>query len=486
VAKTAAEITGDAIAALLSATSQVSNLNPGSLVRSLLDAVGAEGARLDAEGVSLASAAQLNAGYGIWGVTPAPAVASVYLLTFSNASSAAQTLSAGTLAQVPSSTLQWATDSALTVPAASGGTPGSAQVTATCQTAGSGTNVPAGTITQLVSPVAGVTVTNASGQAITPGADAETQTQTQARLSNKQNSLHRGDSAAVEVGALTAYVTDAAGNITERVTAALGLDYTPTPGKGVVYIWGSSGSPSSALLSQTQQVVNGYTDAAGAHIGYKAMGVPTAVYAALGDAVNVAAAVLPVPGYTLAMVTGPVTTTIQGFFAALDIGQGLSVSALLRAILRTPGVQDATVSAPAASLPATPSVGNPSTAPTLTATSPSPATALAAGTYDVAYTWTNIWGETEASATASVALTAGQAIQVAALALPFGAAGVNYYLSTAAGSSTLGLDASGSGAETTLTALPASGAASPPSANTATIPGNLYVPGTITLAQLVP
>lgn len=117
----------------------------------------------------------------------------------------------------------------------------------------------------------------------------------------------------------------------------------------------------------------------------------------------------------------------------------------------------------------------PSVAPVLTAETPSSATALAAGTYTVGYTWTTADGGTPLSPTASVTLTAGQAIQVSALTLPNvgqtppspNATGIHYYLSEAAGSTTLLYVASGTGASVTLTALPASGAQAPPTVNTA-------------------
>ncbi len=107
--------------------------------------------------------------------------------------------------------------------------------------------------------------------------------------------------------------------------------------------------------------------------------------------------------------------------------------------------------------------GRPTTAPaatTLTGT-----TGLAAGSYEVAYTIVTPQGETEASPVATVTLTAaGGEIQVPPVAVPSGDT-VNYYMSTAAGSTTLGLAASGSGSTTvTLTALPAPTAAAPPTA----------------------
>lgn len=120
-------------------------------------------------------------------------------------------------------------------------------------------------------------------------------------------------------------------------------------------------------------------------------------------------------------------------------------------------------------------VPTPSVAPTLTAGSPSPATALASGTYTVGYTWTTAAGETPLSPTASITISAGQAINVAGLMLPSvtgsppspNATGINYYLSTAPGASTLGYVLSGTGDAVGVTALPASGAAGPPTVNTA-------------------
>lgn len=117
-------------------------------------------------------------------------------------------------------------------------------------------------------------------------------------------------------------------------------------------------------------------------------------------------------------------------------------------------------------------------APGLTAISPSTATSLSAGTYTVGITWITANGETPLSPTNTVTVTAGQAITVSALTLPNitqnqpNAAGVNYYLS-AAGSTTVLYAGTQSPSETTavpaftLTALPASGAAAPPTANTA-------------------
>lgn len=113
-------------------------------------------------------------------------------------------------------------------------------------------------------------------------------------------------------------------------------------------------------------------------------------------------------------------------------------------------------------------VANPGNQPVLTAISGS--TGLLTGTFTVGYTFISgpSGGETLMSPTQTVAITAGQQIQVSAITLPANATAVNYYLSIAANNSTVKFDLQGSGAQINLTALPLGGAASPPGSNTTT------------------
>ncbi len=110
-------------------------------------------------------------------------------------------------------------------------------------------------------------------------------------------------------------------------------------------------------------------------------------------------------------------------------------------------------------------VAAPTVAPSLTATGSG--TGLAAGTYTVGYTYTNAYGQTTLSPTATVTITAGQEVQVAAIALPDGVTGIDYYMSTAAGGTTLGYCTASNGAVTNLTAV--GDATAPPTTNTATL-----------------
>lgn len=479
MAQTATQIAQDAIAAVASSTSEVTNFNVGSALRSLVDAFSAEAAVIEQQLEDLVSTAAQNAVYQLMDITPGTAVGSTYVLTFTLASAATSslTLAAGTAATIPNSTLQWLTGQSITIAPGS-----SATTTAACSTSGSITNVPANSITQLVSPVANLTVTNASAQPTVAGRDAPTQTELQAQLSQQTNKLHRGDPSAVETGALSSQLTDASGNPTEQVVKALEVDYIA--GSGVCYVYNGTGAMSTTLLTQTQNIINGYVDTNGVvHIGYKAAGVYMTAIDAPESITNVSILVLPKYGYALSTLQGPIQLAVNAFFDNLDLGATFSVSQLAFAILAVPGVADVQITSPSASLAAVPYVAVPST-PALTAVTPTTATTLAAGTYDVAVTFTNLWGETTASAVSSVTLTSGQAVDVATITLVTGATGVRYYMSEAAGSTTILYDAQGTGAATTLTTLPLSGASAPPTSNTAQIQGNAYVLGTLTIGAL--
>lgn len=275
---------------------------------------------------------------------PLPAVAAYTQETFVNATTTSVTLNAGALLTIPNSTLQYSLQTTVVIPAAANGVSGSAQAIIVCTTPGSVGNAPANSITQLVSPITGITVTNT--QALITGAQAETADQRAARFQNHLAKLHKGDYQALEAGALTSTLLDPSGYITERVAKAQAIDGT--------YI------------------------------------------------------------------------------------------------------------------------ANPTSAPVLSAVTPGTATTLQAGTYMVGYTQASASGETTLSPTATVTITAGQAIQVSAITLLQYATGINYYLSQVAGSSVLLYDANGTGAQMELSALPLSGAASPPSLNGAYVPQGGY------------
>ncbi|MCL6442474.1 MAG: baseplate J/gp47 family protein [Alicyclobacillus sp.] len=471
MAQTATQIATDSVAAIVSSTSAATNFNIGSLIRSIIDADAAESAVQEQQIEDQVAQAINNALAQALGMAPVDATGSVYMEQFSLDASATQsrTLPAGTAVTIPGSTLQWVTGQSITI------APGqTVNTTVSCTSTGVITNVPANSITQLVVPVPGITVTNPSSQPIVPGQDAGTAVQVQAQLSNKTAKLQRGVPKSIEAAAVESQITDASGNPVEQVVKAMYIDAT-TAGEGYCYVFNGIGPMSQDLLTQTQNIVNGYIDTNGNEVeGYKPAGGFVYVTDAPQTSVTVSVAVILAYGYTLDAVQTGVQDAIQQFFDELDLGEALSLQLLGNAITAVPGVKDVNILSPATSLPAIPYVANPTTGPTLTAVTVTPSTNLAAGTYTVGYTFTNPWGETELSPTATVTIAAGQAIQVSPLTLPVGATGANYYLSSAGGTSVT-FDISGPGGQINLTVEPSADAASPPSSNTAQIQGNAYV-----------
>lgn len=342
---TATAITQQLVATAQATVPQITDFTRGSVLRGIFEA---QAISTEAIGQQIATAVDENMQMTLQravGKQPDPARAAYGQVIFSvpTAPTQAVVVPAGLTVGVPLSTLTFVVGGSVTWPA--GAT--TLAVIVTCTSVGAQGNVPAQTITQIVSAVppglTGLTVSNPL--ALTTGADAETLLEATAQVPARLAQLKAATGDALAGSALKATVTDASGYVTEAVSRALSAD--------------------------------------------------------------------------------------GGYVAA------------------------------------------PSTAPVLTAVSGS--TALAAGTYTVGYTWTTAYGETPLSPTAAVSLAAGDAIQVGALALPTVssqppspvATGVRYYLSSAAGSTTLLYDANGTGGAVTLTALPASGAAPPPTVNTA-------------------
>jgi len=468
--QTPTQIATSAVQTITSSTSTATNFNTGTVIRSLVDSFAVESSVQQQQTEDLFAVAVLNVLSGMLGLPPIGATGSVYALTFTlSASAPVWTYTSGTAAAIPLSTLQWVIGQSGTLQ------PGqSVTLTGLCSSTGSITNVPANSITQMVVPVSGLTVTNESSTPVVPGQDAPTQVQIQAQIANQLEQIQKGIGPSIEAAAVKSQITDASGNPTEQVVKAKWYDGV-APGTGYCYVFNGVGSMSTALLTQTKNLLYGYTDTNGTVVvGPKPGGCFLYVVDAPQTPLSVTAAVYPANGYTLAAVQTGVQAAIQNYLAQLGLGETFSVTALATAIRAVPGVGNVQILSPSADQPATPYVAPPGAAPVPVAITPGASTSLAAGTYQVGITYTNPWGETTVSALGSVTLTAGQAIQIPAQTLAVGATGVSYYLSQEGGASvTFAL--SGNGAQETLTALPAAGAASPPTSNTALINGNVYV-----------
>lgn len=168
-----------------------------------------------------------------------------------------------------------------------------------CTTIGAVGNVAAGGINS-TGLGAGYTVSNS---AITTGRDTETQAEREVRFAEFVRSLSRGTMDACRYGVSMATVLDADGNVDEYVTRVGTIEE-----RGYVRFWVYSskyGVPSSALLTRAQALLDGYTDASGAVVpGFRPAGVRVEALAMAERQVAMAFQVGMYPGYSL-------TTAVQ-------------------------------------------------------------------------------------------------------------------------------------------------------------------------------
>lgn len=315
-------------------TPQLTDLQPGSITRSLLELLAAQ---LETAYYATFDQAQLaitESAYRIWEFERRPASVAYGQIRFTATAEIESpvTIPAGTQVRVPNTTKSYRTQAATTFPDGPIGTLLDVPILAI----GAGTlyNTPALTIIESTSAFVGLSVSNPI--AITTGRNEETDEERLARFATYVRSFHRATASAVEFAAEQATVIDAAtGIVIERVLSARALDISP--GVARCYISNGSGSaPSATLLANATALVD----------NYKAAGVQMTTLAADITLVNVAVSVLPAAGYSLTMVVTSVRDRVKVFFDDLGIGEPLYLERLIAAILEVPGIVTLDLTAP--------------------------------------------------------------------------------------------------------------------------------------------
>ena len=195
-----------------------------------------------------------------------------------------------------------------------------------------------------------VSATNLTGWA--SGVDAETDDERKIRFAAYIASISRSTNSALKYGMSTATITDANGNITERVATAITvepyLDDSNEPiAKVDCYIHNGVGGTSSALLAMATKIVDGYYDADGAAVpGYKASGIKTTVYIADEVIVNVVGTLVALPGFDKPSLITAAESTVFAYLQALPIGMEAVLSEIVRLVKDADGVYDFQMSAP--------------------------------------------------------------------------------------------------------------------------------------------
>lgn len=172
-----------------------------------------------------------------------------------------------------------------------------------------------------------------SNQTIETGRDEETDTEREARFAEFVQSISRGTLVACTYAATQSRVLDADGNIAEYVTRT-GVD--EQAGHVRIYLYSSLGTPSAALLSNGQTRIDGSDGTP----GYRAAGVRVDVLGMLERAVPLSVDVDMLDGYEL---DGGVEQQLGDIFAAqiraVLPGETLYLGSLIEAMLATTGVR---------------------------------------------------------------------------------------------------------------------------------------------------
>lgn len=330
-------------------------------------------------------------------------------------------ISAGTTVSYPNGTVSYTVNSDTTI--AAGNTYTDLLVTAT--TPGVAGNVlKDAQFTLSPAPPGFVSATNQASWM--NGQDSESEDDRKLRFNAFVQSLNRGTVAALEYGLKTSTLTDASGNITERVVTSaivepwLDIDSSQPIAWVQCYIHNGVGATSSALVNRARDVIYGYYDTFGNAVpGWKAAGVKVDVYAAAEILLNVSGTLTAKPGYDASTLKAAAVSAIVAYIIGLPIGSPFQVAVMIDLIMNIEGVANfvpADVAPPAAPVTGTEAGG-----------------ALAATTYYVVLTHVTTAGETLASAETVQAVGINELLTVASPASNIEATGWNVYVGTVSG-----------------------------------------------------
>ena len=338
-----------------STQTKVTDFNVGSVVRTLIEAPAIEIDELYQQMFIGLKEAIPVATYNSFNFAALPAIAASGLVRVTIASSASATvIPAGTVFSYENGAVSYTSSQDVTI--AAGNTYADVLVIAT--QAGVVGNITASTAFTVQPTVNGfVSATNLSP--FINGAYAETEDARKIRFGAYVQSLNRGTVAALMYGLKTTALTDASGNLKERVVAASVVEPWLTDSNQPIslvncYVHNGVGSTSSALVTQAKAVVYGYYDSNGNAVpGWKAAGVHVEVYAATEQTVNVTATLTADAGYDKPTLVSQATQAIFAYIQGLDIGATAIKSEIIALVMNIPGVVNFIPTAPSSDVTAT-------------------------------------------------------------------------------------------------------------------------------------
>lgn len=295
-----------------SVTDKVTDYQPGSIVRTLMEAPAVELEQFYLQvflGLRDAIPVAVFQSFG-FDLLPAAYARGWVSVSSSPAPASDQVIQAGTLFRTADGRSYTSTQAVIWSAGAS-----IVEIPVVCTAAGLIGNAVAGAIKS--SPAFSAASYAISNSIIQYGRDAETDREREIRFAEFVASLSRGTIASCAYAVKQAKIVDAYGNTVEYVTR-LGID--EQPGNVNLYIRSSADTPSTGLLDLAQQIIDGSVDANTGTItpGYRSGGVPMSVLSMVQRAVPINIGVKMLSGYTL-------TTAVQQSISDLYASQVQSI-----------------------------------------------------------------------------------------------------------------------------------------------------------------
>lgn len=177
--------------------------------------------------------------------------------------------------------------------------------------------------------------------ALTSGRDAESDLERKTRFIEFVRALSRGTAQAIRYCAGMAVVKNGDGLVQEYVER---VGFDEVAGLVNLYLLGSNGPPSVALITRCQQLVDGYSDPdTGMRVeGYRSAGVEVRVLAMQPRVVDLGVSVMGRIGVLhTGTLTQSVTDAVSRVIASVRAGSVLRADAVVTAVLGVPGVLSA-------------------------------------------------------------------------------------------------------------------------------------------------
>lgn len=327
-------------------TDKLTDFNPGSVTRTLLEAPSAEIEELYRQMYNGIMDAIPVAIYGAFDFSRLPASAAYGFVTFHAVTPPAADIYILAGTQIRSDTgLEFSTLETVAL----GVGQNDVAVLTVCAQAGTLGNVAAGSLTVLPTAIQGIDgVTNVG--AFYTGADEETELERKDRFQRYVVALARGTVAAIEYGAQTASLLTH-GVITERVVSARCIEDLENCYVRLI-VYNGAGVASDALIARAQEITDGYQAPGGEFIpGYKSAGIVVSVESAFVVHIGIVQTVYIDYGFDAAAVRAEVASVLSTYFAGLKVGNKVVHAALVAAGMSVPGVLNYIVSGPSADYP---------------------------------------------------------------------------------------------------------------------------------------